>query len=243
MLGDLKRLYKNVRSQRTYQENANAEKNEIKSPIPSDIDTVEQQLTNMIGKSSDIVIKKISLNNKPSILIVSVEGLSDKNLLDRDIIGSVTSYHSDPQSSQEQFIDYLKEKLVNTCSVKETLDLDEAAKSILSGVALIFINGLQTALMAGIQKWEKRSPNEPETGAVLRGSREGFVETLAINKSMIRRKIINPALRFESFTIGEQTNTRVELCYIKGIANEEVINEVRKRLLNIKTMSFLNRPI
>jgi spore germination protein KA len=89
--------------------------------------------------------------------------------------------------------------------------------------------------MAGIQKWEKRSPNEPETGAVLRGSREGFVETLAINKSMIRRKIINPALRFESFTIGEQTNTRVELCYIKGIANEEVVNEVRKRLLNIKT--------
>lgn len=235
MLGDLKRLYKNVRSKRSYQENANAEKKEIKTLIPSDIGTVEQQLTNMIGKSSDIAIKRISSCNKPSILIVSVEGLSDKDLLDRDIIGSVTSYYSDPQSSQEQFIDYLKEKLVNTCSVKETLDLDEAVKFILSGVALIFINGLQTALAVGIQKWEKRSPNEPITGAVLRGSREGFVETLAINKSMIRRKIINPALRFESFTIGEQTNTKVELCYVKGIANEEVINEVRKRLLNIKT--------
>jgi Bacillus/Clostridium GerA spore germination protein. len=234
MLGDLKRFYKNVRSKTTYQENANAEKNEIKIPIPGDINTVERQLLDMIGETSDFIIKKIPGGNGPAVLIACIEGLSDKNLLDRDILEPVMAYHNDPQSAQKQFTEYLKDKLINICSTKETADLAEAALSILSGDALIFTDGLQTALTIGIQKWEKRAPNEPITGAVLRGPREGFVESIGINKSMLRRKIINTSLKFERFIIGEQTRTKVDLCYIKGIANEQIVDEIRKRLLNIK---------
>ena len=235
MLGNFKRFYKNVRAERTYQQNINAEKEGVGKPIPSNLDTLKQRLIQMLGESSDFVLKKIPLDRNPTVLIACIEGLADKALLDRDIIGSVTAYNSRPQSGREKFVDYLKNKLVNTCSVKEISDLDRAVISILSGEAVVFTDGSRTALSAGIQKWEKRSPNEPKTGTVLRGPREGFVESIAINRSMLRRKIINPSLRFETFSIGRQTKTKVDLCYIKGTASEKIVNEVRKRLLNIKT--------
>lgn len=235
MLGNFKRFYKNVRAKRTYQENVNAKKEGIEKPVPDDIDAVKRQLTELLGSCADFNMKRIPMEKNPAVLVVSMEGLVDKELLDRDVVGSITKYNSRPQNRQEQFTEYLKDQLLHTCSVKEISDLDQAVILILSGEAVIFTDGSRTALAAGIQKWEKRSPNEPKTGTVLRGPREGFVESIAINRSMIRRKIINPALRFENFVIGEQTKTKVDLYYMKGTASEEIVDEVRKRLLSIKT--------
>ena len=81
----------------------NAEKCEVKALIPNDINAVEQQLFNTIGKSNDFIIKKIPVEDGPTILIACIEGLSDKGLMDRNIVGHIMAYHIDQQGNQKLF--------------------------------------------------------------------------------------------------------------------------------------------
>jgi disulfide oxidoreductase YuzD len=80
---------------------------------------------------------------------------------------------------------------------------------------------------------------EPETEAVVIGPREGFTETLRTNTALLRRKIKNQNLIFETMKIGKQTKTDVCVAYIKGIANDKIIEEVKRRLNRIDTDSIL----
>jgi spore germination protein KA len=91
----------------------------------------------------------------------------------------------------------------------------------------------------GMRGWAERNIDEPDTEAVVRGSREGFTETLRTNTALIRRRIKNPNLVFESFKIGKQTHTDICIAYIDDIANKKVIEEVKNRLNRIDTDCIL----
>lgn len=121
----------------------------------------------------------------------------------------------------------------------EFTDFNECINSILSGCTVIFVDGDATALNISQQKFEKRAISEPASETVSRGSREGFTEALMINTTLIRRIVKDSSLVFELMTIGRVTKTKVSICYLKGLANQEIIDEVRKRLKNIKTEAIL----
>jgi len=99
---------------------------------------------------------------------------------------------------------------------------------------------METALCLPTQGWDQRGIDEPETEIVTKGPREGFVETLYTNRSMLRRKIRNPNLVFESLDLGTQTNTEINIVYIDGIANEEILKELKKRLSKIDLDAILD---
>ncbi|WP_326975284.1 spore germination protein [Caproicibacter sp. BJN0012] len=101
----------------------------------------EKQLFDTIGKSSDFIVKKLPVDKGPSVLIACMEGLSDKDLMDRDIVAHIMSYRYDP-NARRQFSDYLKDKLISTCSTKEINDFGEVVVFILSGDAILFTDGL-----------------------------------------------------------------------------------------------------
>lgn len=237
MLPGLKRFYAKIRSQGSFRHDAE-EGQPAQTPIPPDLDAVGRQIGDTIGNSSDLVMRRIPVDGGPAVLIVSIDGLCDKNLLDRDVVGQLMAYHP-AQGAQSSFPSCLKDKLLRICSIKETADFGTAVIAALSGNAVLFTAGATNAFLLGIRKSEKRTPSEPRTSTVLRGPREGFVESIQVNQSLIRRKIVNPALRFEPFTIGEQTKTRVELCYLCNVANGQIVDEVRRRISDIKTDSIL----
>jgi len=86
--------------------------------------------------------------------------------------------------------------------------------AVLSGDTVLFIDGSDKALNVSIRGWETRGVTEPATKAVVRGPREGFVETLRTNTVLLRRKIKTQNLKFESMKIGKQTKTDVCIAYI-----------------------------
>lgn len=90
-----------------------------------------------------------------------------------------------------------------------------------------------------ISEWEGRAVTIPETEPVTRGPREAFVETLRVNKALIRRKIKSPALKIEDFRLGTVSDTDIALVYIKGIADEKLVDEVKNRLRKIKIDAVL----
>ena len=83
-----------------------------------------------------------------------------------------------------------------------------------------------------------RQVSEPTSQTVIRGPKDSFVESLSTNQSLIRRRIRNKNLHFEEFIIGNETKTKINLVYVKGIANEEIIEEIRTRLNKINVSAI-----
>ncbi len=103
----------------------------------------------------------------------------------------------------------------------------------MSGNTIIFIEGISVALSVSTQGGERRSVQESTTNVSIRGSKEAFTESIETNIAMVRRIINTPDLWIESMKIGKMTKTDVSIMYINGIARNEIIEEVRKRLKRI----------
>jgi spore germination protein KA len=110
---------------------------------------------------------------------------------------------------------------------------NEIYDSLLSGNTIIIIDGFAKALSVETKGWEKRSISEPTTQLSIRGPKDSFTESLRTNTALIRRRIKSPNLWLESMKIGKVSQTDIGIMYIKGIAEEKIIDEVKKRLKRI----------
>ena len=123
---------------------------------------------------------------------------------------------------------------------KNVYNLSQLIDEVLSGSAVLIAEGISSGLAFGLKKFEKRAISEPPTSTVIKGPREGFVENIAVNVSLMRRKIKSPDLKFENATVGKYTQTPIVLCYIKGIADPKLIRLIRERLKKIDIDAVLD---
>jgi spore germination protein KA len=168
-------------------------------------------------------------------LIIYVEGLIDTATLD----SIIQKPHLFQDKLQGNLAEEIKKEATVIASTKSSASTDDIIKAILKGNVAILIDGEPNALVVEIPYFEKRAIQEPTSEVTLRGPREGFIETLRVNTGLVRRRIQSPRLKLESIIIGELSQTIVSIAYIEGIAEESVIDEVRKRLGQIKIDAIL----
>ena len=89
------------------------------------------------------------------------------------------------------------------------------------------------ALSFDVKKFNDRSITEPPTSMVIKGPREGFIESLPVNISLIRRRLKSPNLVFNQFTVGKFSQTAVAICYIQGIADKSLVKQLKRKLNDI----------
>ena len=117
--------------------------------------------------------------------------------------------------------------------LKEVATIDDCGKEVLDGNALLLVDGMPIALSVGAKLLPVRSVSEPPTDVAVKGPREGFIEDVKTNMALVRKRLKSPALRFEVSKLGRRSDTAVCLCYLEGIANEQVKGEVETRLKTI----------
>lgn len=198
-----------------------------RQPIPADIAECEAQLKKLFGKSSDILIQRFE-TRKGEALLFYVDGLINKDLIDRDIIAPLKS---------EGFDGNIEYAVKTPYTVKE--DFQAVIDEVLTGCTALIYKNTKKAIIIEFRQWDKRSVDSPESEAVVRGPKEGFVESIRTNTSLLRRKIKTPKLVIESLVLGRQTNTSVALAYIDGIVNTEALEIVKQRLGEIDTDAIL----
>lgn len=209
--------------------------------IPDKIENLINKLKCCFNNSSDFIMREIIIGKekKQKLLVAFIDGLTNMQLINADILRPLMIETKTFEIYGQNVVDLLKNQWLSSCEVKEILDLKQALDAILSGDTVIFADNEKRAIKVSLRGWDKRNIEEPTTDPVIRGPKEGFTETLRTNTALLRRKIKNTNLKFETVKVGEQTNTDVCICYIKGIANDEVINEVRDRISRIKTDAIL----
>ena len=210
----------------------------IDSSISANLDNMKKKT----GNSPDIIIRTLKISQNPEIktTILYVQGLIDNPSVTDFLIESIMKNpHLKEKLLPQEALDVISEEVVSLGGVESVTDWEKLFLSLLSGDSIIFVDGINKALVASTRGGERRSIQEPSTHLTVRGSREGFTESNATNIAMLRRIINSPDLWIESMKIGTVTKTDVSIMYINGIAKEGIVEEVKKRLKGINIDSIL----
>ncbi len=105
---------------------------------------------------------------------------------------------------------------------------------LLTGISCLFIDGFEVCMTIDCRTYPARSVGEPEKDKVMRGSRDGFVETLIFNTALIRRRIRDPRLTMEILTAGESSHTDIAVCYMDGRQDQNLLDKIKGRIQNLK---------
>ena len=114
--------------------------------------------------------------------------------------------------------------------LKQPKDLNEAVKEILDGNSLLLIDGLKSGLIVGAKLLPVRAVMEPPTDVAVKGPREGFIEDVKTNMSLVRKRLKTPDLRFQTLRVGKRSDTAVTVCWLEGTANAEVKDRILEKL-------------
>lgn len=114
-------------------------------------------------------------------------------------------------------------------------DFDQVLKNLFSGVTCLFVDGYEGAIAIDCRTYPARSVQEPDKDKSLRGSRDGFVETVVSNTAMIRRRIRSEHLVMEMQEVGDSSRTDIAICYMKDRVNKEILCDLRQKVLSIRT--------
>ena len=101
---------------------------------------------------------------------------------------------------------------------------------LLAGISCLFIDGYDACITIDCRTYPARSVSEPDKDKVLRGSRDGFVETLIFNTALIRRRIRDPKLTMEIMNAGESSHTDIAICYMKDRVDVQLLERIKTRI-------------
>ncbi|WHY87742.1 spore germination protein [Neobacillus novalis] len=204
-------------------------------PINLDLNQNIELLKSAYTDCSDVVFREFTIGARTKAALIYIDGLSNTQEIDQQVLMPLVQLESfDPGTSIENVS---KKLAVSDVLVIHTIT--DVIKQISIGNPVILINNKIKGISIGLPKWEKRGIEDPVAESVIRGPREGFVETLRVNTSLLRRKIRHPALKMKQMTIGKFTETQVIIAYIDGIASNTLIKEVTNRLERIEIDGIL----
>ncbi|MFD0697599.1 spore germination protein [Paenibacillus sp. GCM10027628] len=178
----------------------------------------------MFYDCSDVVVREFEIEPKIPALLLFVDGLANTELLN-DTMKSLMLL-----GGGETAIERIVGSILPVSQTQVSDNYGDLLVSVLSGDTALLVEGNAKAVLLGIRGTEKRSVGEPETETVVRGPKEGFVESLRTNTSMIRRKLKTPRLKMKSMSIGKESNTSLVVCYMDDLAMPSLVEEVVKRL-------------
>lgn len=122
---------------------------------------------------------------------------------------------------------------VSYVEVDVITDFDEIIRNILSGVTCLFVEGYEECIAIDCRTYPARSVGEPEKDKSLRGSRDGFVETIVFNTALIRRRIRDPHLVMQMFDVGKSSRTDVTVCYMSDRVDKQLLQNVTEKINSI----------
>lgn len=184
------------------------------------------KLIKSILTSQDILVFAFETKDGAPCAAVYADGMTDKALLGEQIARPLSQAEA-PKTPKDAA------KLLQAPEIKEEDDPDKLADEVLSGNTALFIDGVCGALVAGMKKLSLRAIMEPPGAVAVKGPREGFIEDMKTNMSLVRNRLRTPKLQFKTLTAGRQSKTAIAVGYIEGIADDKVVSEIEKKIGSI----------
>lgn len=183
------------------------------------------------GGSADLTIREMELAGLDAALI-TMEGMINKEMFSEGVVERISKVKFDEKDPMKRY-EKIRDSVISLTEQVQVSTYEDAFYLVMSGFALLALDGCDCMLAIGVQGFSFRSISEPTSEVMERGSREGFVEPLRINMTMIRRRMKNPKLKFELGKVGSVSKTDICLCYLTDKVSEEVLEKIREKIKNI----------
>lgn len=236
-------LKKNSRSkqeegqkQEPYDQNQKEQKSEISKKLSDNLEYMKKVYS--IPQNGDIILREFDIVVKDKVIpafILFYDGMTDRKVINDDILQPLMILSNlDIKGDEKSIADYVKNHILPHNQLKEAKEYRKVIDEINFGGCGIFIDGVDIAFAADVKGWEHRTVERPNSEQVVRGPQEGFTEVLRVNTALIRKILKDEDLIVENISIGRRSKTPCSMLYIKDITNDSLVEEMRRRLKNIK---------
>lgn len=193
-------------------------------------------------KNGDIILRDVVFYAGEKLVrafIVSVDGLSDSEMINEGIIKPLMRLH-EQFADEKADIDYILNHLIPHCQAEKTKDIYNMACKVNIGNAAMFFDGFDTGIIFDVKSWEHRGVDTPSSEQVIQGPHEGFNEVLRCNTALIRKTLNNPHLIMENVYLGGTSKTPGAVAYLGNVANDSLVAEVKRRVNEIDAEYILS---
>lgn len=188
-----------------------------------------------LHKSYDMIYRNLYLGKTPGYFL-AINGFCRTDMMQR-----LFSDLQNPLFTQNRTIHEIQKYMdskIGYAQTELTSEWDKIIKNLLSGTSILFIDGFDQAMVIDTRTYPARSIQEPDTEKVIRGARDGFVETIVFNSALIRRRIRSPRLTFQMHTIGSDSKTDVAVGYLDGLIDDGLLTHLNTTLDNLDITSL-----
>ena len=182
-----------------------------------------------VGTSFDILSRKVEIGGRKAVYFC-IDGFSKDELMQKLLQYFMDKKPEDVPSTVKEFVT----TLLPYGEVGTETELDKVLTNILSGVFALWIDGYDECILIDSRTYPARSVSEPDKDKTLRGSKDGFVETIVFNTALLRRRIRSTDLRIQMKQAGESSQTDIAVCYMENRVDQEFLQSVLERIENIQ---------
>ena len=188
-----------------------------------------------IGKSFDLIERQIVIGGEKAVMYF-IDGFVKDGVVAKmmQFFLAITPEQLENVNSAEAF----SAQFVSYVEVSVETDIEKLTTLYLAGLAVLMIDGYDEAILIDARTYPLRNTQEPEKEKVLRGSRDGFVETVVFNTALIRRRIRDPKFVAEVVNVGNRSRTDVVIAYIDDIVDHDTLDKIKKRIEDIDVRSL-----
>jgi len=207
--------------------------------LSNNIDENLEMFKEVLVDCEDVVYREafVGVKGAYKVAIVYVDGMANKDLLNKDVLSNLMInarlVDPDPDSIKAKIQELIFDQNLAVTEVREVETLEECVTNMLSGETILLLDDHEKGLIIGSRGFIMRGTSEPVTEAVIRGPRDGFVETARMNTALIRRRIRDPRLKVKVRQIGKRSKTDVAIMYIEDLVNRPALEQVEERLNTI----------
>ncbi len=230
----------------------------VSEDISKNIEQIKIKYNSLIN--SDVITRNFTLiasNKEYKAFLIYIDGMSDTKIINDFVLkplmlrSKANTFDANPEKPlpKNPFIkirksfnleDYIYKSLLPQNDIKKKNDFNELMSDINSGNCVLFVDTLNIAFSLETKGFKSRSISTPNNEVIVRGSQEAFVEVIRTNTSILRRLVNNENLVIENIDVGKLSKTKVAVCYLKNIANTDLVSEVKFRINNLDIDSLIS---
>lgn len=192
-------------------------------------------INDRIGKNNIVVTKSLLIGNEEQLegAIIYINGLASKDIIDRDVLHPLMLHIKENLKDKPNIMEYISKKYITMSNTKIEKDINNILSSLKRGQTALLLENSDEAIIIDTSSGDYRSISEPTNESSIRGSREGFIEKLETNTSIIKRRIRDENLVIENMVLGRRTQRDLAIIYIDNIVDKNVLQELKYKLSSI----------
>jgi hypothetical protein len=201
--------------------------------LDGDLKRLEAVIQETIGDSADFSVRHFHIFGRYPSVMYCFSHMVKQTSINEEVMKPLMTMpeHLDWDSmDKDKLAEFLVNQTLYHCGVETETVMDRILCALLAGDTVVAIEDVKACIVVSTRGIDKRGIEQPATEQVIRGPREGFIESLGTNLGLIRYRLQSTQLRVESREIGRRTKTKVAVCYMRDIADPKLLEELDRRL-------------